>query len=71
MKLEKLGIATMQRELTRAEMKKIMAGIADCQNYGERCDPEQQLNCCSGLSCINGKCGLKPSAPEESNKPEG
>lgn len=67
MKLEKLSYAGMKRELTPKERKKIMAGINDCQNYGEPCDPEKQLNCCNGLVCINGRCGL-PSELEELKK---
>lgn len=67
MQLKKLNILNIKRSLTREEMKKIMAGIADCQNYGEHCDTEQQLNCCSGLSCIDNKCDVPP-APEKSKK---
>lgn len=67
MKLEKLSFLAMQRELTRKEIKKIIAGVTDCQHYGQRCDQGQQLNSCSGL-CINNSCGMKLSVPERSGK---
>jgi len=65
MKLIKLSLDEMEKKLTRKEMKKIMAGIADCQLYGQHCDTGQAINCCTGLSCIDFKCTIKPSDQRE------
>ncbi|MGN7823611.1 hypothetical protein HGH92_27350 [Chitinophaga varians] len=57
--LKKLNFRQMKQALTPEEMKKIMAGIPDCQVHAAHCDTESALNCCSGLYCEGNVCVVK------------
>ncbi|NLR68050.1 hypothetical protein HGH92_27340 [Chitinophaga varians] len=52
-------LSITQQAMDREAMKKIRAAVADCQRYGEACNTEQQLNCCSGLYCVDAVCGTE------------
>ncbi|HEY8782973.1 MAG TPA: hypothetical protein VIM16_15210 [Mucilaginibacter sp.] len=53
MKKEKLSLSSIKNVLSRAEMKKIMAGSGGCRTEGESCDDYFYI-CCSYLTCILG-----------------
>lgn len=52
MKKEKLSLGSIKNVLSRAEMKKIMAGSGNCNLRGGACGPYTQAVCCSGLQCV-------------------
>ncbi len=55
-----MSLANIQGKLSRAEMKKIMAGSGgNCQAHNESCNSNLTLNCCSGLICADYKCQYK------------
>jgi len=57
MKNERMTLQNLKTMLSRAEMKKIVAGSAsDPGCYGQNCNI--YINCCTWpLSCSNGSCG--------------
>jgi hypothetical protein len=55
MKTTKMSLATIQGKLSRAEMKKIMAGSGG--SSGDICNCNSKDDCGSGESCYNGCTG--------------
>lgn len=55
------------KKLSKDEMKKVVGGNANdlgdenenpkpCQEHGDICATDKQLNCCNGLVCADYKC---------------
>jgi hypothetical protein len=53
MKKEKLSLKGIKNELSRTEMRKIMAGSGPCKGPGETCD-DYYTFCCSIWTCVAG-----------------
>lgn len=58
MKTEKLNLGSIKNVLSRAEMKKIMAGSGSgpggCSLAGQTCDVKNGGYCCDYLTCGDG-----------------
>lgn len=71
MKTKKMSLKEIQGVLSRAEMKKIMAGSGgggcsdgNCQGLDCPCNSIEHLNCCNGLVCASYSC-QEPTMPQE------
>jgi len=56
MKTEKLSLSGIKNVLSRAELKKIMAGSGGCVGFGIACNGTTGNTCCEGYYC-NGAWG--------------
>ena len=56
---EKLSLSKIENNLSKSEMKMIMAGSGDsgtCQEHTKVCTTAGKLNCCSGMICADYRC---------------
>lgn len=63
MKKKKINFNELKNRLTQKEMRNIMAGSGggeggNCKERGESCSTAGTINCCSGLRCVDYKCGI-------------